>query len=570
MARIGLLILFMAVTTTMAMAQHGDLALVEYAQSLENFPNPERGFFSYTETFPGFAPLDATTLRQHRAQNRTMIWRLYTIRAFRETDITQAFLDQMTADFQAMREAGVKCILRFRYSTSIGEADAPLSRVLSHIQQLRPVLQANYDVIAVANAGFIGAWGEWHSSTNNLTTISNSRSILFAMIDAVPERSVQVRYPKAKWDIFGNARAVTKAEAFNGSYKSRTGHLNDCFLASNDDVGTYRVSVFEEKKYLNEDVKYTSMTGETCDPQSGWTNYGCDRAMTELVQMRWSMLNTNYSRIILNRWVTEGCMPDVERRLGYRIALLNGAYSQSVAPGSGFTFQADVTNLGFAAPLNRRGHELLLRNTADDTQIWKVNLPEDVRYWLGGDIIQLRHTIRIPADMPAGTYELLLHYPDPMPKLNGNPEFSIRLANTNVWEPATGFNRLNHQVVVSTTAPATPVVGTLAFAPYGTSTSIDRSSSNRVQAPSTVELLGNYPNPFNPVTHIGYRNSATQHIRLSVHDLLGREVAVLQDGVMPAGEFQTTFDASMLSSGIYLYQIRTTTETITKTMVLLK
>lgn len=570
MVRLGLLLLLITLLGLPASAQVGELNLVTYAESIENFPNPERGFFTYTEAFPGTTPLNAAALRLNRSENRTMIWRLYTIRAFRASDLSQAFLDQMTADFQAMREAGVKCILRFRYSTSIGEADAPLSRVLSHIQQLAPILQANYDVIAVANAGFIGAWGEWHSSTNNLTTIANSRSILYAMIDAIPERSVQVRYPKAKWDIFGNARATTRTEAFNGTYKSRTGHLNDCFLASSDDVGTYRVSVFEEKRYLNEDVKYTSMTGETCNPQSGWTNYGCDRAMTELAQMRWSMLNTNYSRTILNRWVTEGCMPDVERRLGYRLAMIDGAYSETVAPGSGFTFQADVTNLGFAAPLNRRGHDLLLRNIADHSQIWKVALPEDVRYWLAGDTIQLRHTIRIPDTMPAGTYELLIHYPDPMPELHGNPEFSIRLANAGVWEAGTGFNRLNHQLVVNASAPATPVSGTLVFMPFNTSTSIERGDANRSPRPGTIELLGNYPNPFNPVTQIGYRTSVTQHVRLSVHDLLGREVAVLTDAMMPAGEFQATFDASRLSSGIYLYQLRTNTETITKTMVLLK
>ena len=63
-----------------------------------------------------------------------------------------------------MRAAGFKCILRFAY-TKVQQAtppynDAPLSRVLMHIEQLRPVVQANEDVVLVLQAGFIGTWGE--------------------------------------------------------------------------------------------------------------------------------------------------------------------------------------------------------------------------------------------------------------------------------------------------------------------------------------------------------------------------------------------------------------------------
>lgn len=569
MNRLLLLIVTILAFSQSAYTQIPGLSVVDYVESTGSFPNPERGFFSYTEAFPGTTPLNAATLRLHRNENRTLIWRLYTIRVFRDSDLTQAFLDQMTADFAAMREAGIKGVLRFRYSTRIGEADAPLSRVLSHIQQMTPVLRANYDVIAVANAGFIGAWGEWHSSTNNLTSIANMRTILFAFMDALPERSVQIRYPKAKWDIFGNARAVTKAEAFNGSYKSRAGHNNDCFLASHDDVGTYRVSVFEEKRFLNEDVKYTTMGGETCDPSPGWTHFGCDRAMTELVQMRWSMLHTDYSRIILNRWVTEGCMPEVDRRLGYRLSLLRGAFSETVAPGSAFTFELDVTNKGFAAPMNRRIHEVVLRKTDNPDEIWKADLPVDMRFWLAGDTIRLRHQIRVPDAIPDGTYEVLMNYADPMPLLRYRADFSIRMANDGLWEPATGFNLLNHQVVVDRNHSAAPYSGAIGFVPFQTPTSIEESQS-RNPYPVNAELYANYPNPFNPSTHIRYRLSGTSHVRLAVYDLLGREIAVLVDGVRAAGEHGATFDASTLSSGIYLYQLKTNDSMITKSMILLK
>jgi hypothetical protein len=48
----------------------------------------------------------------------------------------------------------------------------------------------------------------------------------------------------------------------------------------------------------------------------------------------------------------------------------------------------------------------------------------------------------VPRSLPPGQYDRLLHLPDPSPRLYGRPEYSIRLANRGVWEPATGFNRL--------------------------------------------------------------------------------------------------------------------------------
>lgn len=562
-------IIALLVIGSSAVAQTDPLMEYEYAISDENFVNPERGFFSYSEAVPGNPMLSAEALRLNRDEGRSLIWRLYTIPSFRNADFTEDFLNQITGDFAAMREAGVKCILRFRYSVDIGDPDAPLEQVLRHIEQLKPIFEANVDVITVLNAGFIGAWGEWHGSTNNLTTTANMRTILYALIDAMPERSVQIRYPQAKQQIFNSTAPLTVEEAFSGSYKSRAGHLNDCFLASSTDVGTYRSNIVAEKNYLNEDTKYTSMTGETCNPSGTWTNYGCERALRELTQMRWSALNNNYSRIILDRWVDEGCMPDVERRLGYRLVALNGAFNETVAPGSPLTFNLDLTNQGFAAPMNRRGLQVVLRDILDPTVMFEVNLPEDPRFWLGGDTIQLRHQIRLPDDIPDSIYEVILHLPDPMPELKNNPDYSIRLANTDAWDGEMGFNRLSHLLVVDSGQPPESFSGTLEFVPFGTSTSIDDKSTGFL-SPSGIELHQNFPNPFNPTTEISYRLAVASNVKLSVFDLLGRQVALLVNETKAPGTHQVTFDASTFSTGIYLYQLQTATDMITKTMILLK
>ncbi len=85
-----------------------------------------------------------------------------------------------------------------------------------------------------------------------------------------------------------------------------------------------------------------------------------------------------------------------------------------------------------------------------------------------------------------------------------------------------------------------------------------------------IELDQNYPNPFNPKTEIRYRKSEIGRTRLTVYDILGREVAVLVDGVMPVGHHQVTFDASTLPSGIYLYRLEAGGEMIQRKMTVVK
>ena len=71
----------------------------------------------------------------------------------------------------------------------------------------------------------------------------------------------------------------------------------------------------------------------------------------------------------------------------------------------------------------------------------------DIRSWFSGDI-QWQETSTLPDEIPAGRYELLLNLPDKYPALSKRAEYSIQLANENIWEAATGYNKLNHVVII--------------------------------------------------------------------------------------------------------------------------
>jgi carboxypeptidase T len=76
-----------------------------------------------------------------------------------------------------------------------------------------------------------------------------------------------------------------------------------------------------------------------------------------------------------------------------------------------------------------------------------------------------------------------------------------------------------------------------------------------LQAPQAFALSQNYPNPFNPNTTFSYALPRSSMVRLTVYDMLGREVAVLVHDRKEAGVHEVKFDASGLASGVYLYRI---------------
>ena len=88
-------------------------------------------------------------------------------------------------------------------------------------------------------------------------------------------------------------------------------------------------------------------------------------------------------------------------------------------------------------------------------------------------------------------------------------------------------------------------------------------------------LSQNYPNPFNPITTIKFTIPAVEtghapSVQLKVYDILGKQITTLVNDELSEGEYEVTFDASGLSSGIYFYQLIAGSNLLTKQMLLLK
>lgn len=165
--------------------------------------------------------------------------------------------------------------MRFAYETAfMGRAGSgpTLEDVLRHMEQLKPFLAQNTDVIQVVQAGFIGAWGEWHSSFHGLEKTNDSkRTILEKIVWMTPEnRMVQVRVPEYKNLINKESKSYNRV-SFHDDFIIIKPHKWD----GNMHEGTpYFNQIVEESPYLAVDGELPwgtwSMNEDPDNPEAGW------------------------------------------------------------------------------------------------------------------------------------------------------------------------------------------------------------------------------------------------------------------------------------------------------------
>jgi hypothetical protein len=438
--------------TTFLTAQ---ITTINYAGSSAAIANPERGFYKHTETHStGYYPLNQSALIGYRTnQNITLILRVFYLENFISSPISSSYLTNMQQDFAKLRAAGLKCVIRFAYSDDNDNGlpqDASKDQVLAHIEQLKPILRANSDVIAVAQAGFVGAWGEWYYTTHfgmnpTATDYQNRRSVVQALLNALPGRMVQIRTPGLKMNTFNSNTPLNASQAYSEAELARVAHHNDCFLASSSDYGTY-TNISVQYPYLQEETKYLAMGGETCAvnlPRSG-----CQTAMEEMVKFHWSYLNLDYHASVISGFQNNNCFPEIQNRLGYRFAMISGTFSQTAQVGASLPVTLKIQNQGFATPYNKRTAYLVWRNTVTDLE-YRTPIQTDPRLWSAGSVQTISENLPVPANMSPGAYKLYLALPDSNQDLAARPEYSIRMANTNTWDAAKGYNDLQYTVNVT-------------------------------------------------------------------------------------------------------------------------
>ena len=490
-------------------------ATINYVASNEDISNPDRGFYYPYTTLTSsnnFTPLDQAELESRAATPYTPFNAIYTVKssiglrqyildAYVNIDILpQALLDDIQADFDTARAAGVRLLLRFSYTNTPVPGtcnagficppygDAPKARVIGHINQLSGVLKANSDVIVGLQQGFIGTWGENYytdyfgdpsvNADQGYLTNANwqdRNEVLAALLDALPDnRMVQVRYPQAKQRYLGgptaplSTPAMTLSQAFDGSDNARLGIHNDCFVASVDDLGTFAdygndaspVSSNNSsllKQYAQDDSIYTLVGGETCadayEPQNN-----CEAEGGEIIDImaryHYSYLNSDFNNEVNNDWFSGGCMDEIKQKLGYRYVLNSAQLPDQGTIGEVINLSFNISNVGFATAVNERQLWLVLRNTEtlEETKLLLDGQNTNQQFWLADTTFTVQASATLN-NVDQGVYSLWLHIADASNnnRVIDRPEFSVQLANENTWESHTGYNNLNSTITVDQT-----------------------------------------------------------------------------------------------------------------------
>ncbi|MFC1584059.1 DUF4832 domain-containing protein [Fibrobacterota bacterium] len=515
-----------------------DLTFVE---SSETFVNPERGFHRFqTLTSGNFSSL--------RGSGNTLIYGRIDASGYRNGPFPDSFLEQIRQGFANVRSAGIKVNPRVVYTESIGNPDAPIDVVLNHIEQLGPIWQENVDVINVLDPGFIGAWGEWHSSTNNLNSEENMNAIIEALLENLPEeRMMLVRQPHFKrryvsGDSWDENAVLSEAEAFSGTPIARIGHLNDCFLSSDNDVGTYtNWNLQEELAYLEQESRYVTWGGETCSTHE---RNDCDNTLTEMAIIHVNYLNRDYNGSVISKWESQGCYDEIERRLGYRFVLTGARIADAVKPGGTMQLSFTINNVGFGELFNPRYAEVVLSNgSAEHVAV----LDTDPRFWSAGQESTVNVSLSIPTTMAEGTYSVGLRMPDLSASIHDDPRYAIRFANQGVWDDATGINTLKSDFSISSSAPGAVDPSFTDFAQIGGTVPVGRNQPSR--SPVHTAVSGN------ELIH-GYSLDKPSLVSVAVLSVNGKRLSQLWSGRREAGDHSHAFSLQGLTPGLHVLETK--------------
>ena len=258
------------------------------------------------------------------------------------------------------------------------------------------------------------------------------------------------------------------------------------------------------------------MGGETCAVFESRTN--CTTALVEMNRFHWSYLNLDYHPNVISGWQSNECFSEIQNRLGYRFELNSATLPTQIAANSQLPVSFNLTNVGFSAPFNERYIYIVLQNTVTN-QTYPIVMNANPRLWLGTKTIT--ENLPLPADIVPGSYKMYIHMPDIESAIATRPEYAVRFANNNMWESTTGYNDLNHTVVINQ--------------------ALGVAENSRLN----VVL---YPVPSDNVLNI--EMDAAEDYRFTVYNSLGQEIKLNanQNGN------KVSIDTQILSNGVYFIQ----------------
>lgn len=411
-----------------------------------------------------------------------------------DKELTEADFATMQAYFDELQRQGKKAVLRFAYEKDFmgrSPIGPTADQILQHLDQLKPILHANKDLILVVQAGLIGAWGEWHSSIHGLENSTEAkRAILEKLLSVVPEeKNIQVRVPEYKNILkdkpelyrrisFHDDFIVIRPDRWDGDMHEGTAHFNQ---------------IVKESPYLVVDGElpwgFWSVGADPDSPSAGWIIDGMQAARRLFLQHftslsvihnykeqhsnnrfdesnppRYSMIvwketminedslkrykmpvSSGYFHLKNGKQTERSVFDYIRDHLGYRLELQSLQMPTTLKSGEENLLKLTLINRGFATVFGEHSiHPVLIDTTGHVTEL--AAAPVNPMDWQPFDpadpeCTPLLHTIELPCELPQsiipGSYRLGLWIADASERLMYDSRYAIRCANGNItWTVA--------------------------------------------------------------------------------------------------------------------------------------
>lgn len=364
-------------------------------------------------------------------------------------------IEEINRYFSIMRSYGYQVIFRVVYDSKGDENPEPeFDDILGHIEQLKPIYTKNEDIIFVIEAGYLGAYGEWHDGKYDRSKEKRNQ-IIDKLLNVVP-KSIQInlRKPSFITDYIGSNNTVTKTNAYSSESIARLGLHNDGYLASETDLGTFNKEDRDKSiEWQQKQTRYTLFGGESQKASSIYTNL--DNAISDMKIRHCTYLNKTYDREVKKKWKntlysgTDSLYKGktgydyIQNHLGYRLILRKCNISPHYAYGT-IDIDLQIENVGFGNIVRKKQIEIIYEN---ENNIYCIESGLDIRKQERESFYEFTITEQLPSNMEKGEYNVYLNIKEPYESLKDNDYYKIKLANEGIWNSDVGGNYIGKVVI---------------------------------------------------------------------------------------------------------------------------
>lgn len=480
---------------------------IDYTESLNSLRNPERGFYN-----PIGYNLKVKDNKSLNPKSNLVHLRIG-IGAFssknnnqEDLELSEDALNALIQTIKNVKENNASIIIRFAYDNFNGDAnkEPSLDMILTHIEQIGPILLEYSDVIANIELGFFGPWGEMHSS--KICTNENVSIALTKLLEVTEEKmKVSVRTP----GYYASFRQIDRSLLDTdfpevGTPFYQVGIFNDGYLGSETDLGTFANRDIEVK-WLSSQAKHTFYGGElVANFSSGTPLNTIEYLSKEAFLTHTTYLNPYWNDKVMEGFKTtpylgedpiyknESAYKYIENHLGYRFVLKDSELPISNQE-EGFHIKLKIENVGFANLIKKKQVSIVLKNEND---VYELRTNIDATTWDSKKITEESLDISLPETIKEDTYEVYLRISEYGNITNDHNYHCIQFANNKIYNEELGANYIG-TVKVQKTGPTPTITSTPTATPVSTPTPTiaPTQTLHPTPKPTSIEIAVTTPEP---------------------------------------------------------------------------